>query len=147
MSCTAIPSSQSPAAKDIPLSNMQQQQQQPAAANPTQTPTSNANYNPDANTDLEAGLAHPEAAYTARESSEAPPDYKEHDMPEPLPPYMTRVRGVMRREQPIGAAMPVMKRHTGFFVIGVFVLVVLIVIGVGVGVRVANNSGNPTNTP
>lgn len=138
MSSTAIPSSQSPADKDIPLSNMQQQQPA-AAAHPTQTPTSNANYNPDASSDLEAGLTHPEAAYTARESFEAPPDYKEHDMAEPLPPYMTRVRGVMRKEQPIGAAMPVMKRRTGCFVIGVFVLVVMIVIAVGVGVRAANN--------
>ena len=129
----------SPADKEIPLSNMQ-----PAAAHP------NPNLSGHPNADLETGLlATPEPALT-RESSASleapPPDYKEHDMPEPLPPYMTRVRGVMRRQQPLGAAMPVMERRTGFWIIGTFALVVLIVIGVGVGVRAANYSSPTTTT-
>lgn len=99
----------------------------------------------DPNADLEAGPTAPEYA-SPRESSEAPPDYKEHDMPEPLPPYMTRVRGVMRRERPIAEAMPVMQRRTAFRVVGAFALLVLIVIGVGVGIRVAND-GSRTNPP
>ena len=45
------------------------------------------------------------------------------------------------------AAMPVMERRTGFWVVGAFVLVVIIIIGVGVGVRVANEGNTTTNNP
>ena len=115
--------------KDIPLTNM------PPATAP------DANHrNP--NIDLEAGPVEPEPALT-RHSSEAPPEYKEQDMAEPLPPYMTRVRGIMRREQPMAAAIPVMERRMGYWIVGAFILAVLILIGVGIGVRVANNNSSP----
>ena len=113
---------------DIPLNNMRfVTDPEPSHPNP--------------NTDLEVGLAQPEPILT-RDSSEPPPEYKEHDMAEPLPPYMTRVRGVMRGQQPMAAAMPVMERRTGYWIIASFILAVLIVIGVGIGVRVANNNSN-----
>ena len=101
---------------------------------------------PNPNADLEAGLAEPEPALT-RDSSDHPPEYKEQDMAEPLPPYMTRVRGVMRGQQPVAAAMPVMERRTGYWIIAAFVLAVLIIIGVGIGVRVANDNSNYNAPP
>ena len=113
---------------DVPLSNMHSvTEPEPSHVNP--------------NTDLEAGLAEPEPTLT-RHSSELPPEYKEQDMAEPLPPYMTRVRGVMRGQQPIAAAMPMVERRTGYWVVASFILAVLIIVGVGIGVRVANDNSN-----
>ena len=60
-------------------------------------------------------------------------------MEEPLPPYMARVRAVMRGQQPVATAVPVMETRTSFLVVGFFILAVLIIIGVGVGVRVGAN--------
>ena len=71
--------------------------------------------------------------------SEALPAYKEHDMEEPLPPYMARVRMVMRREEPLSSIMP--NKQAGRWTVGLFVLAVIIIIAVSVGVRVGANSG------
>ena len=93
-------------------------------------------------TDLEAGphqLAEPALTHSETE----PPEYKAHDMEEPLPPYMARVKQVYRREQPISAAMP--SKRGGLWIVGFFVLAVIIVIGVGVGVRVSQNNDNNNN--
>ncbi len=98
------------------------------------------------NIDLEAAPASSEHTLN-RHSSELPPNYKEQDMPEPLPPYMTRVKGVMRGQQPMAAAMPAVERRTARLVIAFFILVVLIFIGVGIGARVAIDSNHNDAPP
>ena len=119
---------------DIPLTNMP-------------PPPTYAGHRPNShNLDLEAALPPPEPARN-HPSPESPPDYKEQDMPEPLPPYMTRVRGVVRGQQPLAAAVPAMERRTGWLVVTAFALIVVIIIGVGIGVRVAANNNDNNNPP
>ena len=95
-----------------------------------------------------------------------PPEYKEEDMSEvltlsplqspatsclvideltlvplqPLPPYMARVRMVMRQEQPVRVLMP--ERRYGIAMAIIFLLVIMAIVGVAIGVGVRNNRRN-----
>ena len=95
------------------------------------------------NADLEAGPAVEDEEANAAADAEALPAYKEHDMEEPLPPYMARVRRVMRGEEPMATIMP--SRRTGGFVLAGFVLVVVIIVAVSVGVSVSGNKNSNGN--
>lgn len=96
------------------------------------------------NTEFEVGPAHDEFndADTAAPDAEALPAYKEHDMEEPLPPYMARVRMVMRREMPMAT---IMERRIGGFILAGIVPVVVIAIAVSVGVNVRGNKNGGGN--
>ncbi len=108
------------------------------AANP-HTPEA-AHVHRGTNVDLEAGPA--EEANEAADN-EALPAYKEHDMEEPLPPYMARVKRVMRGEEPMATIMP--SRRAGGYILASFVLLVVLVIAVSVGVTVSGNKNNNGN--
>lgn len=71
-------------------------------------------------------LSRPGSIQSGRDTP--PPEYKEEDMQEPLPPYMERVRRVMRREMPISRAMP--KKRTCLLL----TILILLVGGVIVGI-------------
>ncbi|MDI1486658.1 MAG: hypothetical protein OHK93_005890 [Ramalina farinacea] len=73
-----------------------------------------------------------------------PPEYKPHDMEEPLPPYMERVRMVMRGEAGAGMAMP-QRRKTKIFIFGTFAILIAVVIGVSVAMGVKNNNNDNDN--
>ena len=94
----------------------------------------------DTNADLEAD---PTQESNPAADDEALPAYKEEDMAEPLPPYMARVRQVMRGEQPISTVMP--SKIVGRWIVGSFVLAVLIIIAVSIGVEVSGNKSGTNN--
>ena len=98
-----------------------------------------------ANTDLEGGpaVAGDEAEANAAADAEALPAYKEHDMEEPLPPYMARFRRVMQGQEPMSTIMP--NRRGGIIVMASFAVVVIIIVGVAVGVTVGGKNNNNNN--
>lgn len=80
---------------------------------------------------------HPTPETTLARSPSAPPEYKEQDMTEPLPPYMERVRMGIRRDEPLSMVMP--GKKTGYFITISCVLLVVLVVAVAAGVSVGNN--------
>lgn len=98
-----------------------------------------------ANTDLEGGpaAAGEEEEANAAADAEALPAYKEHDMEEPLPPYMARFKRVMQGQEPMSTIMP--NRRGGIIVMASFAVVVIIIVGVAVGVTVGGNKNNNNN--
>lgn len=74
-----------------------------------------------------------------------PPEYKPHDMEEPLPPYMERVRMVMRGEAGPGMAMP-HRRKTKIAIFGIFAILIVVIIGVSVAMGVRNNNNDDDDT-
>ena len=92
--------------------------------------------------DLEAGPPALSGGEAERPPS-PPPEYKAEDMEEPLPPYMARVKMVMRGEQPMGIVMP--EKRAGFCLLVSFLVIVVVVIGASVGVSIRNNNDNNNN--
>ena len=124
MATTTAPRSEAIPLANIALSSDTEQ----AETSPRPPSPSHVHQTP--NTDLEAG---PSLEPDSANDAEALPAYKEHDMEEPLPPYMARVRQVMRRERPLSTIMP--NKREGRWVVGAFVLAVFIIIAVSIGVR------------
>lgn len=54
-------------------------------------------------------------------------------MQEPLPPYMERVRKVMRREMPMSIAKP--KKRTAFILTIMVMLICGVIVGAGIASR------------